>query len=123
MKDELGRGYLNHAGQELMAFSEQTCFVVLSTSVCTDAMLSLGTTSFGELLAAMDRLSVTAVGTPEYGKTCILVRHKHPDPAMEGQYSGEHIMPCMPARGVLHDCNTAAEEWGAHLLEVRVGAS
>lgn len=74
MTDEL-QGYLNHTGQTLLAYSEQACYAVLSTSTATDELIGIGKTTFGKLLAAMSHLSVTVVGEPEFGTMCILIRH------------------------------------------------
>ncbi len=122
MRDDLEDGYLNHPGQELIAYSEHTCFLVFSTSTQTDELMQLGQRTFAELLAAMQHLSLTVIGSVEYGKTCILVRHKHADPAQEGCYQWEHFMPCMPAKGLFHTFDTPPEVWTNHLMEIRVSA-
>ena len=122
MRDEVEDGYLNQPGQELIAYSERACFLVLSTSTPTDDLMAMGRTTFAELLAAMQHFSVTIIGSVEYGKTCLLVRHKHADPAQEGLYPLEHFMPCMPAKGVFHSFDTPAEVLINHLVEIRVSA-
>ncbi len=122
MRDEVEDGYLNQPGQELIAYSEQACYLVLSTSTPTDELLEVGQTTFGELLAAMQHFSVTIIGNVDYGKTCLLVRHKHADPAQEGLYHWEHFMPVMPAKGVFHTFDTPTEVFINHLVETRVSA-
>ncbi|KAA6425707.1 MAG: hypothetical protein FRX49_04604 [Trebouxia sp. A1-2] len=119
MRDELEDGYLNQPGQELIAYSEQTCFLVLSTSTPTDELMEMGQTTFAELLAAMQHFSLTIIGSVDYGKTCLLVRHKHADPAQEGLYHWEHFMPIMPAKGVFHTFDTPTELVINHLVETR----
>jgi len=122
MREEVEEGYLNQPGQELIAYSEQACYIVLSTSTPTDELMALGLTTFGELLAAMQHFSVTIIGSVDYGKKCLLVRHKHPDPAQEGLYHFEHFMPCMPAEGVFHTYDTPTQVFINHLVEIRVSS-
>ena len=122
MREEVEEGYLNQPGQELIAYSEKACYFVLSTSIPTDELMALGLTTFGELLAAMQHFSVTIIGSVEYGKTCLLVRHKHPDPTQEGLYNFEHFMPCMPAEGVFHTLDTPIQVFINHLVETRVSS-
>jgi len=122
MREEVEEGYLNQPGQELIAYSEQACYIVLSTSTPTDELMQMGLTTFGELLAAMQHFSLTIIGSVDYGKTCLLVRHKHADPAQEGLYHFEHFMPCMPATGVFHTFDTSTQVFINHLVEIRVSS-
>ncbi len=123
MREEVEEGYLNQPGQEIIAYSEQACYFVLNTSTPTDELMALGLTTFGELLAAMQHFSVTIIGSVDYGKKCLLVRHKHADPAQEGLYPFEHFMPCMPATGVFHTFDTPTQVFINHLVETRVSSS
>lgn len=107
--------------QELLAFSEQACFVVISTSTPTEDILALGPLSFRGLLSKLQHVAINVVGENQahLGQLFMLIRHKHSDPYKK-DYAAEHYMSCLPAEGVRnHTFDTSARVWAAYLRQLR----
>ena len=118
---ELERGWLSNTTQELLAFSQQARFLVLSTSTFTEDLLKLQHVTWEELLSSMKHVTINVIGARTPGRAMfVLVRHKHADMHKEGTYGAEHFMPCMPLEGYQHQFSAAPEVWAEHLLNLKV---
>ena len=122
IKHELASGWFQGASQGLFAYAQEACFIVLSTSTPTEAILALGPVTFQQLLANMEHVSVSILGEnqKQVDRRFVLIRHKHADPLKE-DYMCEHYMPCLPAEGIHHSFDTCASEWAAYLQQLKVG--
>ena len=119
--EQLEEGWLQGPCQELLARSQEACFIIISTSTPTSDILALGHVTFQELLANMQHLAFCVLGENQghHGRFFILIRHKHPNPDVE-EYTAEHYMPCLPAEGCIrHTFDTPASAWGTYLRQLR----
>lgn len=121
MMGQLERGWLTAPCQELLAFSEQACFIIIHTFTPTDDILALGPVTFQELLGNLCHVSFSVLGgdQAQHGRVFVLDSHRHPDPDVT-EYPFDHYMPCLPAVGCTsHTCDTPASEWAAYLRQLR----
>lgn len=121
MLEQFEIGWLRGPCQELLAFSQKACFIVISTSTPTDDILALGPVTFQELLSNLRHVAFTVLGQSQahHGRHFIMIRHTHEDPRVE-EYALEHYMPCLPAEGCTsHTFDTHASTWAAYLRQLR----
>ena len=120
---QLANGWLGAPCQELLAYMQEACFLVISTSTPTEYLLQLCDTqdvTFEQLLAEMQQVEFSFLGVNQRqpGRQFVLIRHKHVDPAVV-DYCLEHYMPCLPAEGVQHTFQTPPQAWAAHLQQLK----
>ncbi|KAL3158877.1 hypothetical protein ABBQ32_011593 [Trebouxia sp. C0010 RCD-2024] len=124
MMGQLERGWLTASCQELLAFSEEACFIIIQTFTPTDDILALGPVTFQELLGNLHHVSFSVLGEDQaqHGRVFVLVSDRHPDPSVT-EYPFDHYMPCLPAVGCTsHTFDTPASEWAAYLRQLRLPA-
>ena len=121
VRSEMKEGWFRGLSQGLFAYAQDACYLILSTSTPTEALIALGPVTFETLLGNMRHLAVTLLGQQQTDpdRRFVLIRHKHVDPRME-QYGYEHYMPCMPAQGTRHIFESPVKEWALHLGQLKV---
>ena len=120
---QLAEGWLGAPCQELLAYMQEACFLVISTSTPTEYLLQqceMQGTTFGELLGNMQQVEFSFVGVNQMqpGRQFALIRHKHEDSSVV-DYCLEHYMPCLPGNGIQHTFQTPPQAWAAHLQQLK----
>ena len=120
---QLTDGWLGAPCQELFAYIQEACFLVISTSTPTEYLLQLcegRDITFRELLGEMQQVEFSFLGANQRqpGRQFVLIRHKHVDPSVLN-YCLEHYMPCLPAGGVQHIFESPPQAWAAHLQQLK----
>ena len=84
---QLTDGWLGAPCQELFAYIQEACFLVISTSTPTEYLLQLcegRDITFRELLGEMQQVEFSFLGANQRqpGRQFVLIRHKHVDPSV-----------------------------------------
>ena len=120
---QLNNGWLEGPCQELLAYMQKVCFLVISTSTPTDYLLQLcerQDVTFGQLLGEMQQVEFSFLGVNQRqpDRQFVLIRHKHVNTSIM-DYCLEHYLPCLPAGGVQHTFQTPPQAWAAHLQQLK----